>query len=262
MRCWTTSWGFGGFLTVGGTFGGFSRAGRKRSRTRGASGRGSSAIVAAGAVRGATAAAPPAEGRSSPVAPTVSAHSKAMSPGRSIDGTILFQAPRVTPCGRAERGHNTVTDATPHDARTPLRQVHLPQGRPGLAPARRRGTASRQAGVRGRLRGLRPDRGPSAAVLLVGRHAWGLRSHAPDPVAQPGPCARVPRPPRPEWTDEMVVDPVLLSGDDQAVGVLGAVPARRAPAARRVPVRLPVRADPRLAPPPAGRAPADRHRPH
>ena len=45
-----------------------------------------------------------------------------------------------------------------------------------------------------------------------------------------------------KWCD----DPVLVPGDDQAVGVLGGVAPRGPPRARQVPVRLPVRQDARL----------------
>src|SRR5437764_7241453 len=215
MRFCTTSCGLGGLLTVGGTLGGFSRAGRKARITRGASGRGRPAIVIAEALCGATAAAPPAAGRTSATTPAVSAHSKAMSPGRSIDGTILFQAPRVTPCGPSQRGLNTVLDASPRHAGTPLRQVHLPQGRSGLAAARRGGAAPRQARVPGRLRGLRPDRRAPAAVLLPDPHPRRLPPDAAVAVPQPRSRARIPRPARAERTDEVVLGVPLLPGDDQ-----------------------------------------------
>ena len=62
------------------------------------------------------------------------------------------------------------------DARAPFRQVHVPEGRPGLAPPGRGAPRRRQARVPRRLRGLR--RRAAAAGVLDGRHARRLRPDA------------------------------------------------------------------------------------
>ena len=73
----------------------------------------------------------------------------------------------------ALRGHRGLRHTLGiRDARAPLRQVHVPEGRPGLAPARRRRARRPQARVPRRLRGLR-RRAPAARVLDR-RHARRL----------------------------------------------------------------------------------------
>src|SRR3954471_11922054 len=131
-----------------------------------------------------------------------------------------------------------------HRARAPRRQVHVPQGRPGLAPPAGRAARRRQAGVRGRLRGLR-HRAPAAGVL-DGRHARRHGHDAAHAGDQPRAHPRVPRRARPERADEVVLDPAQLPGHDQAVGVLRRVAPRGPPRPWEVPVRLPVRQDARV----------------
>src|SRR5688572_14255870 len=107
------------------------------------------------------------------------------------------------------------------DARAPLRQIHVPEGRSGLAAARRRRAQPPQARVPGRVRGLR-RRAPAARVL-AGRHARRRGHDAAQPGDEPRAHPRVPRPARAERADEVVRGPVLVPGSDQAVRVLGRV---------------------------------------
>src|SRR5829696_8622679 len=129
-------------------------------------------------------------------------------------------------------------------ARATLRQVHVPQGRPGLAPPARRPARRRQARVPGRLRGLRG--GAAAARVLDRRHARRHRPDAAQPGHEPPADPRVPRRPGAERADEVVLDALLVPGDDEAVGVLGRVAARGPAGARPLPVRVPVRQDARV----------------
>ena len=137
-------------------------------------------------------------------------------------------------------------------AGAPLRQVHLSSGRPRLAAPGRRPARARQAGVRRRLRRLR--RGPPPARLLARRDAGRRRPDAALPGPEPRAHPRVPRRARPERPHEVVLDPPLLPRHDQGVRVLGRVSPRGAPGTCQVPVRLPVREDPRVVRAGGGRA--------
>ena len=83
------------------------------------------------------------------------------------------------------------------------------------------------------------------AFSLVG-HARRRRPAAAQPGPEPRADPRVPRRPGPERADEVVHDPVLVPGHDQAVRVLRRVPARGSTRPRQVPVRVSVRQDARL----------------
>ena len=121
-------------------------------------------------------------------------------------------------------------------ARAPFRQVHVPQGRSRLAPARGASARPGQDRVRDRLRRLR--RRPPAARLFAGRHTRGCRPDAARAGPEPGAHPRVPRRAGPERADEVVLDPPLLPGHDQGVGVLGRVAPGGASRPRHVPVRV------------------------
>ena len=136
------------------------------------------------------------------------------SSGLSFDARRGFPFRRAFPCRRV------ISSSTPSCRST----------RPGAgstsSPAR-----ARQARVRRRLRRTSPS-GPPAARLLARRHA---RRRRPD-AAVPGPRTSTastsstccwPRAALMKWCD----DPLLLPGDDQALGVLGRVAPRGAPRA-------------------------------
>ena len=99
-------------------------------------------------------------------------------------------------------------------------------------PAWRRLDAERarraQARVPRRLRGLR--RRAAAARVLAGRHARRRRPDAAHAGDEPRAHPRVPRRARAERADEVVRDPVLVPGADQAVRVLRRVAPRGPPA--------------------------------
>ena len=119
------------------------------------------------------------------------------------------------------------------------------QGRSGLAAPRRR--ASAPSDKREFIAACEDFAdGPPAAGVLAGRHARRRRPDAAQPGREPGADPRVPRGAGPERADEVVHGPVLVPGDDQAVGVLGRVAPGGSTRPRQVPVRLPVREDARV----------------
>src|SRR3954468_18173798 len=105
---------------------------------------------------------------------------------------------------------------------------------------------ARRAQARGdrRLRGLR--RRAPAARLLPGRYAGRRRSPAADPGGEPRAHPRVPRRAGPERADGLVRDALQLPGHDQAVGVQRRVAPGGPARPLEVPVRLPLREDPRV----------------
>ncbi|CAA9470675.1 MAG: Coproheme decarboxylase HemQ (no EC), partial [uncultured Solirubrobacteraceae bacterium] len=134
----------------------------------------------------------------------------------------------------------------------PLRQVHVPQGRPGLAAAARRAARRGQARVPRGVRGLR--RGPPPAVLLARRDPRRRGPHARHGDGEPRPHPRVPRRPGAVRAGQVVHHALLVPRDAEGVGVLRRVAHDAARVPREVPLRVPLREDPRVVRHGAGRA--------
>src|ERR687895_902178 len=176
--------------------------------------------------------------------------------GGQLEGEGLDMAPNSTwirvRVGRYERyTHlgNSIGDTSGYDGRSKLRQIHLPEGRPGLAPALGRGAGLRQARIRRCVRGFR--RGALPARVLAGGHPGRLRPDGAGDGAHDGAHPRAPRAAEPERADAIRGRAVLVSRDDEGVALL-----RRARQAARpacgggleVPDRLPDVEEARLVP--------------
>ena len=127
---------------------------------------------------------------------------------------------RSRPAGRSRAGGRRPAGLAIIEpmSRAALRQVHVPEARPGLAAAGRRAARAGQARAQRRLRGLR--RRPPAAGVLARRHARRRRAAADRRGGEPRPHPRAARRAGPERADEVGADPVLVPGDAQELGVL------------------------------------------
>src|SRR5918996_689576 len=114
---------------------------------------------------------------------------------------------------------NSIGDTSGYDERSNLRQVHLLEGRSGLAPALGRGAGVRQARVRRCVRGFR--RGALPPRVLAGGHARGLRPDGAGDGAHARPDPRAARAAQPERADAFRGHPLLVSRDDEGVALLG-----------------------------------------
>src|SRR4051812_15981468 len=134
---------------------------------------------------------------------------------------------RARPARRAPSRARLDASATLYgDDWPPFRQVHVPEARSLVAPARHRRPRARQGRVRRRLQRLR--RGPLPARLLARRDAGRHRPDGPLLGAVARANTRAARGAEPERPDALRRRLALLPRDDEGVRLLGRAAAAAA----------------------------------